>query len=63
MHCGAHGSMLNRNGSHMSTHTASIRFRCRLTKLGTKEIIQRFLLPLAAKPYGCGYFRTTHNYT
>src|SRR5580658_864671 len=29
-HCGAHSSMLFRNGTHMSTHAASIRFRCRL---------------------------------
>src|SRR5215510_13768038 len=30
-HPGTHSSMLRRNGSHMPTHAASIRFRCRLT--------------------------------
>src|SRR5471030_265367 len=30
LHCGAHCSRLFRNGSHMSTHTASILFLCDL---------------------------------
>src|SRR5580700_2746340 len=29
-HCGAHSSILSRNGSHMSTQTASMRWRCPL---------------------------------
>src|ERR1700729_1110785 len=38
LHCGAHCSRLFRNGSHMSTHTASILFRRRLTNWLRKKL-------------------------
>src|SRR5579872_1420786 len=50
LHCGAHSSMLFRNGAHMSTQAASIRFRCPATQLAAKEFIQCLLLALPAKP-------------
>src|ERR1035441_1928159 len=50
LHCGAHCSMLSRNGSHLSTQAASIRPRCRAIQFGPEEFIQRLLLAFPAKP-------------
>src|ERR1039457_142034 len=58
---GTHSSILNRNGSHMSTHTAAIPLRCRLFKLHPKVIVQGLLLALPAKPQRLRGFQVAHH--
>src|ERR1035441_609313 len=53
--------MLNRNGSHMSTQTASIALPLPADQLATKELVQRLLLPLLAKPQRFAGFQIAHH--
>src|SRR5450631_1296060 len=61
LHCGAHCSMLSRNGSHISTHAASIRFRCPGPQLASKIVVQRFLLPRVPEPQRLSRLQVAHH--